>query len=1055
MISWFARNGVAANLLLITILILGAWSLKARIPLEVFPSFERDVINIGLVYQGASPSEVEQSVVIRAEEAIAGMDGVKKIFSSAYENGARISIEVDNGFEPRSLINDVKSRIDAISTFPDAVDKPHYTVSLFRRQVISVFISGDLSELDLRQLSEQVRDDLAGLPQVSYAELNGNKGFEIAIEVSPEKLERANITISEIVSSIRNASIDSPAGSIKTNGGEILLRSNNLAASKEALSRIVLRSNSVGTSLTLGDIASIHDGFSEEPLITEFNGKPAVVIDIFRTGTQSAITVANAVKQYIELKATTLPDGAKLAFWRDRSKIVKLRLQTLLKSAWQGGLLVFICLALFLRLSVALWVCVGIPAAFMGALILMPALGVSLNIISLFAFILVLGVVVDDAIITGENVYSHMKKSQNSLSAAINGTKEVAVPVTFGMLTTVAAFLPLLFIEGFRGAIFAQIALIVIPVLAFSWVESKLILPSHLSHIRPYQKEQSNILLRLQQSIAGGLEWLIIKLYRPLLAFSLRQRYLTFVVFIGFSFLVATYVISGRFGFTFFPRVESETARATLTMQAGTPVSTTQEHVYKIRQAALALQTKYTDNDTNQSVIKNVLSSVGWTAGGGASPNGGNAEIGQVSLELTAPEVRTVDVGTRQLVNEWRTMIGPIIGAKELSYRAEIGRGGDPIAIQLIGNDDQAIEEISSLVKARLSEYPGLFDIQASLADGKSQLQVSLNQQAQFLGITAKDFGEQLRYAFYGAEAQRLQRGRDDVKVMVRYPKQDRESLSSLENMKIRAQTGALIPLANIADFNYEQSPITIKREDRKRVVTVSADANKKEINASQIAADLTAYLDDTLVAYPGISYQLAGELKEQDESFGSLLYGVILALFLIYSLLAIPLKSYTQPVMVMLVIPFSVIGAILGHAVLGMSLSMMSILGMLALAGVAVNDSLVLVHWINKKRITGMSTIEAARTAGAARFRPILLTSLTTFFGLSPLLLEKSTQAQFLIPMAVSLGFGILYATLLSLVLIPSAYVILDDFSRFFKWLYPAKITETQTVSRSSNLLE
>ncbi len=1043
MIAWFARNGVAANLLLIIIVALGGWSIKERIPLEVFPSFERDVVNVSIVYKGASPTEVEQAIVIRAEEAIADVNGIKKITSSAYEGAARLAIEVEDGTEPRELLDDIKNRIDSVSTFPDSAEKPNYSVAQFRREVISVAVSGAMPEVQLRKLSEQVRDDIAGLAEVSYADLSGIRDYEIAIEVTQQTLERYDLSFDQVVSAVRRASVDLPAGSIKTDGGEILLRTRGEVNTGAAFAQIALRSNPNGSQLKLGEVATIKDGFTEDPLVSEFNGKPTIIIEVYRTGLQSAITVADAVKNYIELKQAILPDGASITYWLDRSKIVKLRLNTLLTSAWQGGLLVFLCLALFLRLSVALWVCVGIPAAFMGAMILMPSFGVSLNIISLFAFILVLGVVVDDAIITGENVYSHMKKSKNSLQAAINGTQEVAVPVTFGMLTTVAAFTPLLFIEGLRGQIFAQIAFIVISVLAFSWVESKLILPSHLKHIRPYDKDKSNLFLRLQQSIANGLEWVVQRIYQSILRRTLNWRYLTFALFIGFSFLVLAYVMSGRFAYTFLPRVESETARASLTMQSGTPEQVTAANIRRIEQAALDLQAKYTDPGTGESVVRNILTSIGWNAVGRPIANGANAEVGQVSLELMAPEVRTLDIGTRQIVSEWRKSIGSIANAKDLTYRAEIGRGGEPIAVQLIGNDNEAIEALATKVKERLAQYPGLFDIQDTLANGKPQLEFSLKEQANYLGLSTQDLATQIRQAFYGTEVQRLQRERDDVSVIVRYPESERRSIASLDQMKVRAPSGALIPISAVADTKVERGSATIKREDRKRQVSVSADANKNEIDANKIAADLAAYLDEQVQQYPGISYALSGELKEQNESLGSLRFGIFLALFAIYALLAIPLKSYTQPIMVMLVIPFSVIGAILGHWVLGMPLSFMSILGMLALAGVAVNDSLVLVHWINKRRREGMTVLDAARTAGTARFRPILLTSLTTFFGLTPLLLEKSTQAQFLIPMAVSLGFGILYATLLSLILIPSAYVILDDIKRFFRWLYPARQTQ------------
>jgi len=1029
MISWFARNPVAANLLMVIIIALGSHAALKRIPLEVFPSFESDMVTIGLSYRGATPAEVEQALVIRVEEAIADLDGIKEITSNANEGAARISVEVLKGTDPHQLLEDIKTRVDAITTFPDEVERASYSVVVFRREVISVVVSGDLSERELRRYGEEVRDELAALPMVNQAELNAVRAPEISIELSEQALNRYALTFDAVAQAIRRSSVDLPAGSIRTEGGEIMLRTQGQAYRGDDFARIVLRARADGSRLTLGDVATINDGFEEDPLSMTFNEEPGVLVSVFRTGDQSALDIGNVVKDYIVKKRAQLPANVSLGEWRDRSRIVKLRLQTLLDSAWQGGLLIFLLLALFLRISVALWVCVGIPISFMGALLLMPELGVTINIISLFAFILVLGIVVDDAIVTGENIFSHLKRSEESVEAVVRGAQEVAVPVTFGLLTTVVAFAPLLFVEGARGAIFAQIPMIVIPVLLFSWVESKLILPAHLRHVRvDHQRQNLNSLSRLQRKVADGLEYFVKHFYQPLLVSALRQRYLTLAIFIALSFVVVSFAVSGRYAFTFFPRVESETARATLVMQAGTAEEVTARHLANMAKAAKKLQAQYVDIDGN-SVISNIMINTGWSGGGSGSPaGGGSAELGQVSLALVPPEERTVEVSTRKLVQAWRGAIGEIPGAKELTYRAEIGRAGDPIDVQLKGQDFAVLSEIAAAVREQLHQYPGVFDIRDSFEDGKPEIKLTVRPEAELLGLSTTELGRQVRQAFFGDEAQRIQRGRDDVRVMVRYPEDERQTVSSLDTMRIRTADGAEVPFGNVADVELGHGFAMIRRVDRRRVVDVTADLDKKTADARAITTDLKRFMNELLVKYPGVSYSLEGEQREQRESFGSLIYGSLFTFFAIYSLLAIPFRSYLQPVLVLMVIPFSIVGALLGHMVMGMNLSIMSLMGMLALAGVVVNDSLVLVDWINRKRREGMSLDDAVHTAGGARFRPILLTSLTTFAGLTPLLLEKSTQAQFLIPMAVSLGFGILYATLLSLLLIPAGYRVLED---------------------------
>ena len=1031
MIAWFARNSVAANILMAAILMLGAWSVMERIPLEVFPSFQRDVVNIAVSYRGATPAEVEEAAVIRVEEAISDLIGIEKITSSALEGTGMIQVEVEKGRAPRALLDDIKNKVDAINTFPDEVERPIFGLQEHRHEVISVVVSADLSDQELRRLGERVRDDLVALPEVTIADLMGVRAYEIAIEIKERTLERFGLTFDQVVAAINRSSVDLPAGAIKAEGGDIMLRTKGQAYSAEEFGRINVLTAADGSHLTLGEIAVIRDGFEEDPLYAIFNGRPAVLVEVFRTGDQSAIDVGRAVRDYVAASKQNMQQGIVLGYWKDRSRIVKLRLETLLTNAWQGGLLVFLCLTLFLRLSVAMWVCIGIPVSFMGALVLMPEIGVTLNIMSLIAFILVLGIVVDDAIITGENIYSHLKRGDSGLSAAVNGAQEVAVPVTFGLLTTLVAFMPLLFMGGYRGPIFAQIPLIVIPVLLFSWVESKLILPAHMVHVRVGSTKPPGRLQRVQESIADGLERAILRYYRPLLEWVIAHRYLVLALFTGITLLVVSYVLSGRYEFTFFPRVQSETARATLVMQTGAAEELTARHTLRMAQVAEELKRKYTDPATGESVIKNILTSVGWRAG--RKPRSGNPELGQVSLELTPPEERTLEVDTIELVQEWRRAIGAIPGAKELNLRAEIGRGGDPLNVQLTGQDFNALSQVAQALKQRLAEYDGVFDIQDTFEQGKPEVVLAIRPEAELLGLSAADLGRQVRQAFFGAEAQRIQRGRDDVRVMVRYPREQRSSLAALDGMRIRTPEGEEVPIGNVTDVRLGEGFATIRRIDRQRAVNVIADADKKRVDINRVMQELKVYLDELLVQYPGVRYSFEGELREQRESFGSLFYGIIFVFFCIYVLLAVPLRSYAQPLVIMLVIPFSLVGAILGHAVLGMNLSLLSIMGMLALAGVVVNDSLVLVDWINRQRREGGSVADAVRSAGVARFRPILLTSLTTFFGLAPLLLEKSTQAQFLIPMAVSLGFGILYATLLSLILVPAGYLMLEDIKEWF----------------------
>lgn len=1019
MIAWFTRNHVAANLLMVSLVLAGLFSLTNKIPLEVFPAFEPDEISVSVTLRGATPEDVEQGIAIRIEEAVADLEGIKQIVSRSSEGSANVSIEVDNGYDKREILADVKSRVDAINTFPVDAENPVVSLTQRTREVIAVSVASDYGERETREYAEQVRDELLRLENITQVELSGVRNYEIAIEVNKDTMRQYSLTLADVSSAINAFSSDISAGNLKTDGGEILIRSKGQAYRKDEYANIVVTRTKDGSIIRLDDIASINDGFEESAVRTRFNGKQAAFLDVYRIGPQSAITVADEVKDYINNKQANLPKGFELSYWDDESEIVKSRISTLTSNALQGGILVLALLTLFLRPAIALWVFIGIPISFMGAFIAMPIFGITLNIMSLFGFILVLGIVVDDAIVTGENVYTHLKKAENPEQAAINGTKEVATPVTFGVLTTVAAFLPLAFIEGNRGALFEQIPIVVIPVLLFSLIESKFVLPAHLKYLKLRKDKAPNKLEALQQRFADGFEQAIIRFYQPVLKVALRHKAATVLSFVGVFCIIIALIVSGWTRFVFFPRIPSETVRATLTLPVGTPFEVTNGYIETMADKALELKEKYRDDETGESVILNILA----TSGG----RGGSTNQGSVRFEITPNEKRTSNISSLQLANEWREMVGVVPGAESLTYRAELGRSSDPIDVQLSATSIQTLEKVANQVKARLATYPTVFDIVDSLSNGKDELQLELTEQGLALGLTRVGVAQQIRNSFYGAQAQRIQRGRDDVLVMVRLPLEQRQSVADLTDILVQTPDGGSVPLSHVATLSPGKSPSSIYRIDRYRSINVTADIDKNTTNMTALQADLSQYLDELMAQYPGVSYSLEGEAKEQRESFSSLGWGLVFVLFIIYALLAIPLKSYFQPLIVMSVIPFGLIGAVLGHWIIGMDLTIMSFLGMLALIGVVVNDSLVLVDYINKRRDLGESLMHAVSSAGAARFRPVMLTSITTFIGLMPLLFEKATQAQFLIPMAVSLGFGIIFATLITLILVPVNYMLMS----------------------------
>jgi len=1026
MIEWFARNPVAANLLMVGIVIAGIVSASQSIPMEVFPSFEVDRVTVQTQIRGATPKSVEDGVTTRIEEAIYALDGIEKVRGRSSEGLSVVIADVAAGFDRRKILNDIKLRVDALNTLPGAAEKPVVSISQRNPGVIFVGVIGDpklnISSKTLREIADRVREDLLSDPSITTIEYDGTANYEISIEIAPAVLDSYNLTLADVGQRIREGSVDVSAGNIKSKNGDILVRSAGQAYSAEEFARIPILTGGDGQPLRLGDIARIVDGFEETPLITLFNEKPAVMLEVLRVGDQSAIDVSDAVHAYMNKAKDSLPTGVSLEFWDDDALLVKARLSTLLTSGIQGGILVILLLSLFLRPAVAFWVFLGVPVSFMGALIFMPFVGGTFNMISLFAFITVLGIVVDDAIVTGENIYRKMREGADSLTASISGTKQIALPVTFGILTTVVAFSPLADLGNTRqGFLAKQIPMVVIPVLLMSLVESKLVLPAHLSHIKPRREDQkSNFFARVQLNISRGFERAIKRYYQPFLGHCLNNKLVTVSLLLGVSAVVMAYAQLGHIKFTLWPRVQSEEIRFSLTMPDTTGFATTHQHIQTINSKVREMQEKYRDPDTGKSVIRHIYST------SGSSGRTNKASVGRVSVEIIPPPERHVDITATQLAREVRQAVGTIPGMEKLSVRAETGGGISPIDVQLSGDNLERMGEVVNLLRNKLKEYPTVYDIQDNYTGGKEEINIELKPNAYALGLSLADVAEQVRNGVFGFQAQRIQRGRNEIRVMVRYPIENRSAIEDLTQLPIKVRnSNTELPLSDIATFSAGSSPTTLYRLNRIGILNVTADIEKEIGDLSAVMRDLRSYLEEIKQSFPDINYEFKGEAEEQAETNASLTSGTVVVLLCIYALLAIPFKSYGQPFIVMSVIPFGVVGAILGHILMMRDLSFLSIVGMLALSGVVVNDSLVLVDSINQRRKRGMELLEAVVTSGGARFRPVMLTSLTTFAGLTPLLLDFSTQAEFLKQMAISLGFGILFATGVTLVIVPINYLL------------------------------
>lgn len=1049
MIAWFARNSVAANLLMLAVMGAGLWTLwMDKIPLEVFQDMPSRFISVNVPYPASSPEETEETIVLKIEEAIQQVGGIKHVNSTASSSGGSVFIEVNEGEDPRKVMDDVKIRVDAIPNFPALAEKPVIQLDDSFHSVITVILSADMAERDLKRLGEQVRDELAALPGISHAEIAGVRKEEIAIEIPEEALRKHGLSLATISRAIRESAIDLPAGVVQTEAGDVSIRTRGRAYTGEDFAKVPVLTRPDGSKLALGEVAKILDGFTENPLIVKLNGRPCVMITVMREGRQNAITIGDRVKAYIESSNKTLPAGVRLDYWNDRSKIVKGRIELLWQNAKSSLILVFLCVGLFLRLEAVIWVAVGMVMSFLGAFALMPYLDITINLSSLMGFILVLGIVVDDAIVISEHCDELRQRGLSPLDAAIQGTRRMAVPITFGVLTTVVAFLPMAFDSSDWGSMFKPIALVFITVMLIALVETKLILPSHLAH--PFLGRAGDMLAPVHRLSGSALQWFVNKVYRPSIALCVRHSYAMLALMFGSLVILIGSFYGGHIQTAYFPRVPSERIDCRLTMLDGTPFEVTDAHVRRIHDIAEQMQKEYVGPD-GRSVVKHIVSSTGATLSSGRGiSNGAGSHIGGVIMETYGPEERSLEVNTVEMSNEWRKRIGPIVGAEEITFRAEIMRSGDPIDIQLTGTDPKELLTMSEKIKEHLSKYPALFDINDSLDSGRNEIQLRLKPEARQFGVTVNDLASQVRQAFYGDEVQRIQRGRNEVKVMLRLPKDERRNLATLDTLRVRTADGLEIPFGRVAEAQVVKSFTSIKRVDRRRALNITADADKGSVDVDALRLDIKTYLDELLSTHGHIRWSFEGEARHQQESQSQMWISLLIVLAGMYALMAIPFKSYTQPLVVLLVVPFGVVGAVLGHLFHGLPVSIMSMFGILGVCGVVVNDTLVLVDQINDLRATGMPLRQAVQEGGRSRFRAIFLTQITTFFGLMPMIFSgtwlanafpfffstgaQSTHAQFLTPVSVAMGYGSLFATVITLYLVPLCYLAVEDVLNFFR---------------------
>jgi len=1017
-IRWFVENPIAANLLMIFLLVGGLLAIPA-LDKQFFPDFELDKVSITMPYRGAGPSEVEEQICLRIEEAVHDLNGVKEIRSVARQGMGTVIIEAETGYDMQRLTAEVKTRVDAITTFPVDAERPIVTELAHRHHMAVVTVAGDIGERQLKELGERLRDDLASQPHVSVVELSSPRPYEVSIEISEYTLRRYGLTFSDVVSAIRGSSLNLPAGTIKTRDGDIQLQTRGQAYDRLDFESIPLLSTRDGTQVMLGDVATVLDGFEDVDVRTRFNDKPSHNMHIFVTSHPNTLATSEVLNEWVVQTRRRLPPGVELDVWRDSSVPFKGRVDTLVRNGVGGLGLVFLVLMLFLRPLLALWVCTGIAVAFMGAFFVLQYTGVSLNMLSLFAFLLILGIVVDDAIIVGEAVHSRQSAGEAGSRGAVTGTHMVVKPVMYAVISTMIFFAPMLFLPGDMATAARPIPVVVILALAFSLVECLWILPAHLAHMRPVQPSRYRVLVKLEkfrQFFANGMTRFAAQVYRPFLERCLRANLVVVATFAVSLCLSLSLYAGGWLRASFFPEITSDHVDAEIVLPEGGPYSGTLRALRQVESAALQLKSEY-NSDPRYA---------------GAGPAIGHIDSRGRENEVDVTiETRSDKIDTRELTERWRELIGDLGEVEDFHMDYTINDRGKPITMVLASPSLDELRAVSTELRKVLEVYPGVYNINDTLQAPREEIVLGLKPAAENLSVTLADLARQVREAFYGAEAQRIPRTKEDVRVMVRYPERERLSVDNLNDMRVRTPAGDEVPFDTVAEVRYQPGYLIIDRLDRKRTLEVSADVARGVSDPRTIVNDIvTNHLPALQQRYPGLSMKLDGELQEESEFLGAMIRFMGLAMLVIYALMAIPFRSYWQPILVLTAVPFGIMGAIFGHMLLNGQISMFSLLGVIACAGVVVNDNLVLIDRINQLRAAGHGLVEALLQAGEDRFRPIILTSITTFVGLLPIMSETSLQAQFLIPMVTSLSFGVLFATGVTLLLVPSLYLLGEQVS-------------------------
>ncbi|UCF31546.1 MAG: efflux RND transporter permease subunit [bacterium] len=1024
-IGWMAHNPVAANLIMVACL-LGGFLMLGKITQEVFPSTEADIVRISLSYPGASPEEVEQGLILVVEEAIRGLDGVHEVSSTAGEGSGSVEVELLEGQDLQKLANDIESEVTRISTFPLDADDPEVNIVSRRRNVIDLVLYGQTSEAALHELGELARDQLLSDPGITQVELDGVRPLEISVEIPQENLRRYNLTLDEVAARLRSAAVDLPGGGIKTATGEILLRMKERRDYGRQFANIPVITAPDGTRVLLQDIAAIDDSYEEADSYAKFNGKPAVFLDVYRIGDQTPIQVADAVFRQLEILRTTLPEGIGISVLRDRAEVYRQRAELLIRNGILGIVLVLVILGIFLELRLAFWVMMGIPISFLGSLLFFPVLGISINMITLFAFIMAVGIVVDDAVIVGENVYYYYQEGDSLLDAAVKGAREIATPVTFSILTNVAAFMPLYFIPGVMGKVFKMIPLVVCTAFMISLFESLFILPAHLGHRRERKLGPVREWIhRHQQAFSRWFTNWVRDRFGPFLDGALSRRYLVLAIAVAVLAFFLAYAGSGRMGLGLFPRVESDFARASASLPYGSPVEKTEAVAAIMHEAAM----RVVEESGHPELVTGIYTRVG---------RGGSHNL-YMTVYLAEPEIRDSIMTTRDFTRKWREAVGDVPETDSLNFASDFGGPGSgaAITVELSHRDTAILEQASTELAEELLHYSVVKDIDDGYSPGKEQLDFSLTPEGKALGLTAQEVARQIRSAFYGSRVLRQQRGRNELTVTVRLPRDERTSEYNLQEMMVKTPTGVFVPLREVVEIHRGRAFTTIVRRAGRRVVQVTADINDRSRAGEVESALRDEEMPKLMASFPGLQYSFEGRAADTRESMSSLKIGFTMAILMIFTMLAIPFRSYIQPLIVMTSIPFGIIGAVIGHMIMGYSLSVVSMFGIVALSGVVVNDSLILIDFANHRiRDRGMSVHDAVLDAAIQRFRPILLTTATTFGGLAPMMFERALQARFMIPMAISLGYGILFATVITLVLVPSLYMVVEDAQRGFATL-------------------